>query len=91
MIAAAPGVASAEAIAAESPWLQLGQVALTGPDWNIAVRPREGDAAKLATALASGSRPIVAAEDDGNVTIRLRSVFPRWDQYLVTEIERAIA
>ncbi|MBA4105153.1 MAG: hypothetical protein C0485_05295 [Pirellula sp.] len=89
LIAAAPGVASAATVAAESPWLQLGQVALTGPDWTIAVRPREGDAAKLATALASGSRPIVAAEHDGTVSIHLRSVFPRWDQHLVTEIERA--
>jgi L-seryl-tRNA(Ser) seleniumtransferase len=89
LIAAAPGVASAAAVACESPWLRLGEVALTAPDWTIAVRPREGGESKLAAALASASRPIIAAEQDGTVSIHLRSVFPRWDQQLVTELERA--
>lgn len=89
LIAAAPGVASAAAVACESPWLRLGEVALTAPDWTIAVRPREGGEAKLAAALASAARPILAAEHDGAVSIHLRSVFPRWDQHLVAELERA--
>jgi L-seryl-tRNA(Ser) seleniumtransferase len=89
LIAAAPGVASAAAVACDSAWLQLGQLALAGPDWTIAVRPREGGEAKLAAALASAIRPIIAPEHDGTVSIHLRSVFPRWDQQLVAEIERA--
>jgi L-seryl-tRNA(Ser) seleniumtransferase len=91
LIAALPGVASADAAACDSAWLSLGQLALSGPDWTIAVRPREGEAAKLTAALAAGARPIVAAEQDGAVTLRLRSVFPRWDQRLVSEIERAVS
>jgi L-seryl-tRNA(Ser) seleniumtransferase len=89
LIAAATGVASAEPLACESPWLNLGQLAISGPDWAIAVKPNDGNAAKLASALAAAPRPIIAAEHDGAVRIHLRSVFPRWDQQLVTEIERA--
>lgn len=89
LIAAAPGVASAEPLKCESPWLSLGQLAINGPDWAIAVKPNDGNAASLATALAAVSRSIVAAEHDGAVRIHLRSVFPRWDQQVVAEIERA--
>ena len=88
LIAAAPGVASAEPHACESPWLSLGQIATSGPDWAIVVKPNDGNA-KLATALAAAPRPIVAPEHDGAVRIHLRSIFPRWDQQLVTEIESA--
>lgn len=89
LIAAAPGVASAVPLACEAPWLSLGQIAASGPDWAIVVKPNDGNAAELATALATTPRPIVAPEHDGTVMIHLRSVFPRWDQQLVTEIERA--
>lgn len=89
LIAAAPGVAAAAVVACESPWLNLGQLATNGPDWTIAVKPSDSNAAKLASALAAAQRPIIAAEHDGAVRIHLRSVFPRWDQQLVTEIERA--
>jgi hypothetical protein len=46
---------------------------------------------ELAAALAAASRPIVAVQRDDALIIHLRSVFPRWDQHLVAEIERAVA
>lgn len=91
LIAAVPGVASAEPLARDSAWLQLGQAAMSGPDWAIAIRPRDGAHAKLSASLAAAARPIIAAEHDDAVMFQLRSVFPRWDQHLVTEVERATA
>jgi L-seryl-tRNA(Ser) seleniumtransferase len=91
LIAAAPGIASAEAIPGESAWLRRGSMELSGPDWTIAIRRRDGRTTDLTAALAAANRPIVAVQRDDALIIHLRSVFPRWDQHLVAEIERAVA
>lgn len=91
LIAAIPGIASAEAVSGDSAWLRAGGVEFRSPDWSIVIRRRDGRATDLAHALAAASRPIIGETADEFVTIRLRSVFPRWDQQLVAEVERAVA
>jgi hypothetical protein len=62
---------------------------LLAPTWSISLRPAvEGPeaASRLFQSLQSGQRPVLARLAGDRVMLDLRSVFPRWDQTLVTAV-----
>lgn len=86
-IAAAPGIASAEAVAGDA-WLESkvapGHRLAT---WLIAVTPKEGTADELAKRLRGGQIRVIARTDD-RLWLDLRTVFPRQDVDLVSAFEQ---
>jgi L-seryl-tRNA(Ser) seleniumtransferase len=91
LIAAIPGISSAEAQALPSTWLEAGELRFSAPDWTVLVRQSHGSGSSLCEALASGERAIIARPDDEGVRFHVRSAFPRWDQELAAAIARCSA
>ena len=87
LMAAVDAVASAKPQAVDSVWLETAESQLIGPSWviNLTLRNLSADEA---IGQWSESTPRVAARPVGDqVQLNLRSVFPRWDQQLVTAVE----
>jgi L-seryl-tRNA(Ser) seleniumtransferase len=85
----ASGIATADAREVESAWRRWGNRTWSAKSWCIELRPADGDCDSLAAKLAEGPYPILARIADGAVQLDLRSVFPHWDQQLVTAAEGA--
>jgi L-seryl-tRNA(Ser) seleniumtransferase len=87
-IAAAPAIASAEAMVGES---HLGPVAIASQilaTYSIAVTPRELSAEELDRRLRTGQISVVGRVDNGRVILDLRTIFPRQDVDLVNAFEQ---
>lgn len=91
LIAAIPGIASAEALECSSAWLRRGALELEGADWCVVAKSAHRNGPALAAALAGGDRSVTVQQDRESIRIHLRSLFPRWDQELVAAVERANA
>lgn len=83
----AVGVSRATAQAAESSWWNTSGNSFQASTWQIAIRPAELPLEEAAERLASGSPKISFRTDDESLILDMRSVFPRWDQQLVSAVE----
>lgn len=92
LIEQSSAIAEATARLSESTWCQTANHQQTASTWIISLRPT-GDAHSDATAqrfcdrLREDQWPLFARVADGSVVLDMRSVFPRWDQQLVSAIE----
>lgn len=87
LMAANEAVDVAQPRAVDSTWLQTADTSLTAPSWIIALR-LEHCSAEAALAKWHTMTPRVIARFQGNtLELDLRSVFPRWDEQLLTAVE----
>ncbi len=87
-IAAAPAVASAQAMQ-DTAYLGGGSVPTQQlPTWCVAVEPREWSVDRLATRLRTATPAVVGRIRGDRLLLDLRSVFARQDQELVSVLER---
>jgi seryl-tRNA(Sec) selenium transferase len=91
LIAAIAGVASAEPREAQSAWRAGSGGDSQAASWAIDVRPNKIDAAALAQRLEHQPTSVKATVVEDAVRLDLRGVFPRWDQQLVSAVEKALS
>jgi seryl-tRNA(Sec) selenium transferase len=91
LMAAVPGIASAEPREVQSPWRAGGGGVSQATSWAIEVCPSKIDAAALAERMERQPNSVKATMAEGALRLDLRSVFPRWDQQLVSAIEKALS
>jgi L-seryl-tRNA(Ser) seleniumtransferase len=87
LLAEAADIAMAEAREIESPWRRWGRRSWMAKSWCIELRPKDGNPTVLQSKLAQGPHPIASRPADGAVQLDLRTVFPRWDQQIVTAVD----
>jgi L-seryl-tRNA(Ser) seleniumtransferase len=85
-IAACPAVAGAEPVAASTYLEGVSIPARELPTWCIALRPSQGSAERLASALRTGRPAVIGRTEGDRLLLDLRAVFPRQDQDLVAAV-----
>ncbi|TNF30031.1 MAG: L-seryl-tRNA(Sec) selenium transferase, partial [Deltaproteobacteria bacterium] len=63
----------------------------TLPGYAVTVRPRAGDASRLATALRGGEPPVIPVVTDGRVWLHLRTVPPEQDATLAAALHAVLS
>ncbi len=87
LMAAVDAVAAAKPQAVVSVWLETVETKLVGPSWAIHLTPRELTADEVIQRWREGMPRVAARAAGKQVHLDLRSVFPRWDQQLVSAVE----
>ncbi len=87
LLAESSRVSSARAVKCESTWCQTPEANLCAPSWAISLKPASGTAEQLCETLDAATPRVVARIAEEEVLLDLRSVFPRWDQHLVSALE----
>ena len=76
----------------ESIWCQTASLHHAAPTWIISLSPTSDEAAPIAAGrlqdrLRRGQWPVLSRIADDRVVLDLRTIFPRWDQSLITAVE----
>ena len=84
-------VAEATPQESESIWCQTATLHHAAPTWVISLRPKSDEAAPIAAGrlqdrLRQSETPVLSRIADDRVVLDLRTLFPRWDQPLVTAV-----
>ena len=87
LIAAVDAVAAAKPQAVESAWLESSESRLVGPSWAIGLTLKDLSTDEVIGQWRDSSPRLVARVDGDQLFLDLRSVFPRWDQQLVSAVE----
>lgn len=87
LLAAVDSVASAKPRATQSAWLQGADCELTGPTWEIALRLESLSTDEAIRQWCETTPRVVSRTIGDEIHFDLRSVFPRWDQQLITSVE----
>lgn len=84
LIAAGDKVEHAEPRQFQSPWIACRGETLLTDTWGIAISMSHGDAAEQVEGLRNRSLPVFCSADPSDLIVDLRTVFPRWDQAVVS-------
>ncbi len=87
LMAEAEEVVVAKPQAVDSVWLETADSELVGPSWAICIELEKLSAESATRQWHDGSPRLVARVEGERLWLDLRSVFPRWDQQLVTAVE----
>ena len=87
LLADGESIATAEPIELESAWLDDGESQLSSKSWAIAVQPTDGNVQQLAKQFENAAPQIIPQVTEGKLQLNFRSIFPRWDQHLISAIE----
>jgi L-seryl-tRNA selenium transferase len=92
LMAQAEAIAEANPIESESLWCQTSTLHHAAPTWIISLCPSSDEsppiaAGRLQDDLRRSQWPVFSRIADERVVLDLRTVFPRWDQALVTAVE----
>ncbi|MCH7751811.1 MAG: hypothetical protein IH898_06610 [Planctomycetes bacterium] len=83
----AEAVASAGPQAVDSVWLETAEAKLVGPSWAIFVELEKLSTESVTRQWHDSSPRLVTRVEGDQLWLDMRSVFPRWDQQLVTAVE----
>lgn len=84
LIAAGDQAQHAEPRQFQSHWIACRGENLSADTWGIAIRMSHGEAAQQVAGLRKRSLPVFCRADGSDLIVDLRTVFPRWDQALVS-------
>ena len=87
LMAEAEAVASARPQAVDSVWLDSADAKLVGPSWAISLQLEKLSTESATRRWHDCSPRLVARAEGVHLWLDMRSVFPRWDQQLVTAVE----
>jgi len=91
LFAECASVASAEATACESIWLDTGSSQLSAASWAIVLRPAQGPSqeavARLAQQFEQSTPQVAGRTQDDAFWLDFRAIFPRWDQRLIAALD----
>jgi len=92
LLAECEAVASAEAAECESVWLDDESSRRSSASWAIVLHPTQGPAdgavGRLAQQFCQATPEVIGRKHDDAFWLDFRAIFPRWDQRLVTALER---
>jgi len=80
-------IAEATATRCDSAWCDSEELKVAGPTWAIHLKPARQSATDFARTLSEASPQLIARTERDELWLDLRSVFPRWDQQLVAEVD----
>ena len=83
LLAECAQIASAEATARESIWLDAGNSQLSAASWAIVLRPEQSTVERLAERFEQIAPQVVGRIEADALWLDFRAVFPRWDQHLI--------
>lgn len=87
LMAEAEGVASAGPRAVDSVWLETADAKLVSPSWAISLQLEKLSTESATRKWHNGSPRLEVRVEGDQLWLDMRSVFPRWDQQLVTAVE----
>jgi len=80
-------IAAATPMQCEAIWYDTSTSKISGPSWAIKLQPAQGSVEELSQHLSRADTPVACREQQDALWLDLRSVFPRWDQKLVSALE----
>jgi L-seryl-tRNA(Ser) seleniumtransferase len=85
-LAAAPGVATAVAIATQSPIIAALGPGGGRPSYGVSLTSADGDVVSLERRLSVGRHSVIGRRENGAIVLDLRTVFPRQDRLMVESL-----